>query len=450
MLKKQTDSRNKRLKAEFLPTALEIIEKPTSPLGNSTIWIIFAIVTIAIIWSIIGKVDTVAVARGKVIPDGNIKVLQSADTAIITAINVIEGQSVNKGQVLIELDDTMSRADFENISGRLETATIEKELLVAQQENEDISQKLDEFKSKGYVIDEVFIESLMRYNRVKSINYDENQKANRLEVDKINQEIYSAESELLKIEKEIKIYQGEVDKLKILSEQGAVASNEYTLKKGQLELLRQSLVTQQKQVDSLNEQKQIATQRVDIFASGIDTELHKEIISKDKEILALKAELDKAQKALDMKKLVSPVDGLVQGIGNNTLGGVVTPAQPIMSIVPEDTPLVLEAFVLNRDIGFIEMGQEVEVKLDTFSFQKYGSLKGEILNIGADAVEREGMGYVYKILVAFHDTSLEVGNRVVSISPGLTATAEIKLEKRRIIEFFIPAIDYVKESVKLR
>lgn len=101
----------------------------------------------------------------------------------------------------------------------------------------------------------------------------------------------------------------------------------------------------------------------------------------------LEKELEKAKKRVEMTKLKSPVDGLVQGIGNNTLGGVVTSAQPIMSIVPEDTPLILEVMVLNRDIGFITDDMTVEIKLDTFPYQKYGSVEGIVKSISPDAVE---------------------------------------------------------------
>ena len=121
-----------------------------------------------------------------------------------------------------------------------------------------------------------------------------------------------------------------------------------------------------------------------------------------------------------------------------------------MSIVPKDTPLVLEIMVMNRDIGFIMEDMIVEIKLDTFPYQKYGSVEGKIISISPDAIEQENMGYVYKVHVSFEQTEITVDDREVKITPGMAATAEIKLKKRKIAEFFIPAIDYVKDSVKHR
>jgi len=150
-----------------------------------------------------------------------------------------------------------------------------------------------------------------------------------------------------------------------------------------------------------------------------------------------------------MHNLEAPVNGKVSGIGAHTIGGVVTAAQAIVTIVPEGTPLVIEATVMNKDIGFIEVRQPCDIKLDAFPFQKYGVIEGTIDYISPDAFEDERQGYVYKIRVRPNQEFIELENKNLNMSTGMTASVEVKLDRRKVIEFFLPAIDYVKESFEL-
>lgn len=445
-VEKQVD----RLIYDFMPEALEIIEKPASPLGKTVIWMLFLLITSGILWSIVGKVDTVAIARGKIIPDGNIKVIQSAETAVITAINAIEGQSVKAGDVLIHLDDTIARADLEAISSKLQTARVEKELMVTQLNGGDVMKQLDAFKQQGIAIDKTFVSSLMAYSKVKFKHQQDKIGAHTLEVKKSEQGIALAKAELNKIDSQIEILQSQVEQLKALHKEGVVTEKEVQEKVDELTLAKRQRETQEANILYNREIKEAAQQQIQVFTSESGAELYQEIIDKDKEIMDLQQQHEKATKQLALMQLKSPVDGLVQGIGNNTLGGVVTAAQPIMSIVPQDTPLLLEIMIQNRDIGFVDIGMPVEIKLDTFSYQKYGAIEGKLVKISPDAIEKEREGYVYKATVRFDKKAMQVDARTVPITPGMTATAEIKLDKKRIIDFFIPALDHVKESLKWR
>ena len=149
--------------------------------------------------------------------------------------------------------------------------------------------------------------------------------------------------------------------------------------------------------------------------------------------------------------LTAPVDGTVQTVGITTIGGVVTSAQPVISIVPQNAELIVEADVLNQDIGYVFEGQDVSVKLDTFSFQKYGTVDGKIIYVSPSAVEDERKGLVYKIKISIDRNSFNINGSNVPISSGMSGTAEIKLEERRIIEFFLePIFEYFDDSLKVR
>lgn len=192
-----------------------------------------------------------------------------------------------------------------------------------------------------------------------------------------------------------------------------------------------------------------AEQNLVSLNQNYSTELVQMVVEKDKEILEAKSNLDKMHKRYKMHNLEAPMNGKVSGIGAHTIGGVVTSAQPIVTIVPEGTPLIIEASVMNKDIGFIEEGQACDTKLDAFPFQKYGVIEGKISYISPDAFEDEKLGYVYKIRIKPDEEIIQLENKVLRMSTGMTSSVEVKLDRRKVIEFFLPAIDYVKESFEL-
>lgn len=159
----------------------------------------------------------------------------------------------------------------------------------------------------------------------------------------------------------------------------------------------------------------------------------------------------KEQLEKQIQTIKAPIDGYVNKIEIHTIGGVVTPAQELMTIVPKDSKLVIKAKVMNQDIGFIEEGMDVSVKIDTFNFQKYGILKGVVTLVGVNSIEDERLGPVYEVYIRPENTTLMVEGKEQSIKSGMSSTNEINIGKRRIIEFFIyPLIKYLDESIKVR
>ena len=162
-------------------------------------------------------------------------------------------------------------------------------------------------------------------------------------------------------------------------------------------------------------------------------------------------QVSRATIGAQLQQLKSPVDGKVQQLSIYTIGGVVTPAQSLMVVVPDNQELRAEVFLHNKDIGFVEEGQLAEVKIDTFQFTKYGLIDGEIINISSDAIEDERLGLVYAAQVSLTQSVMHVGERVVNLSPGMSITAEIKTGQRRLIEYFLsPLMEYQSESIRER
>ena len=152
-----------------------------------------------------------------------------------------------------------------------------------------------------------------------------------------------------------------------------------------------------------------------------------------------------------IQTIKSPIEGYINELEIHTVGGVVTPAQKLMTVIPKDSKLKIKAKVLNQDIGFVESGMDVSIKIDTFNFQKYGIIKGNVLVVGANSVEDEKMGQIYEVFIEPKNTVLMVEGKEQSIKTGMSTTCEINIGKRRIIEFFIyPLIKYLDESIKVR
>jgi hemolysin D len=180
----------------------------------------------------------------------------------------------------------------------------------------------------------------------------------------------------------------------------------------------------------------------------------------------------KADRRTKLQLLTSPVDGVVQQLAVHTVGGVVTSAEPLLVVVPADTNLEIEAMVSNRDIGFVHVGQEAEIKIDTFNFTRYGLLHGRVLSVSQDSIARDkpqdrssdktagaesntsepkGQELVYAARISLDRTQMQVDENLVNLSPGMAVTVEVKTGSRTVISYLLsPLLRYRQESLRER
>ncbi|MDR1168213.1 MAG: HlyD family efflux transporter periplasmic adaptor subunit, partial [Heliobacteriaceae bacterium] len=176
-----------------------------------------------------------------------------------------------------------------------------------------------------------------------------------------------------------------------------------------------------------------------------------EISRYEQESSRIQASLKEIEFKSTQQRLVSPVDGYVNTLLVHTIGGVVTPAKEILSVVPADSPITAKVRVLNKDIGYIKEGMPVQIKIDTFEFQKYGMIKGVVKKVSKDSIEDEKEGLVYDVYIEPLEKTLTVDGKALNISTGMSLSAEIKVDKRRIIEFFIyPIVKHWSEAVSVK
>ena len=219
----------------------------------------------------------------------------------------------------------------------------------------------------------------------------------------------------------------------------------------QLVTRQRSLTVEQRRLSEIAEAISVLRRRKAERAAAFSGRVSRELSEAMSEAVQYEQELNKVRERLRARVLRSPVDGVVQQMQVNTVGGVVNPAERLMVVVPADVTLEVEAMVLNKDIGFVRAGQDSEIKIESFPFTKYGLIDGTVKHISADAVEDEKQGLIYPMRVTLKTNRILVGDRWVPLAPGMSVTAEVKTGKRRAIEFFLsPLMRYQDEALRER
>jgi len=426
----------------FLPAALEILEAPPSPVGRAVLWSILGFFTLAVAWASVSMVDVVAVAKGHIIPSGHSKKVQPLELGTVTAIHVSEGQTVSAGDVLIELDPSRPRADAARWLTEREAAGQEMRRLRRLhgwlQRHESVS---DQTLQAG---DDPLLGQQWRefQGRIRVLERDQ---------DRRRAELHSARQQLEKLKALLPIVTRRAKNQKALAEQKLLAEQQYLLTEQERLETFHELLAQRGRLAELD----TAIDELDARIGAVESEFHREVLERlqeaERRLVVAEQEWIKADTRVKAQKIAAPVDGVVQQLAIHNVGAVVTPAQELMLIVPRGEALEVEAILENRDIGFVEVGQRVEVKIDTFPFTRYGTIGGEGIGLSTDAVTDAQKGLVYKMRVLMERSQIDVDGRRVNLGPGMATSVEAKTGTRRIIEYFLsPLLRYRDESVRER
>ena len=431
---------------EFMPAALEVMETPASPLGRALALSICLFFVIAVAWASFGMIDIIATAPGKIIPSERVKIIQPLEAGVIEAIHVREGGSVKTGDVLIELNPTRAEADSERLAHDLLTARVETARLEALLLNNP---------GKAFAPPAQAPESLVALHRSYLTSQIKEHRAQQAALDgelaKRRAEIKTIEAEISRLEKMLPKIRERVEGRRKLVEKQVIARLSYNEMEeelfdheGQLEVQKQRLQEARAAMRATKSRRQ-----------HVEAEFRSQVLGELAEIqqraTAIEKELIKAKERSRLQTLTAPTDGTVQQLAVHTVGGVVTPAQQLMVIVPAGAELEIEAMVLNKDIGFVHEGQEAELKIESFPFTRYGTIIGKVLHVSRDSVQDEVAGFVYPARVAMARTTMLVEGKFVNLGPGMAVTVEIKTGKRQVIEFLLaPLKRYQDESLKER
>jgi len=453
----------------FLPAALEIVEAPPSPIGRAIGATIILLFCAALVWAWWGTIDIVASATGKIVPSDRTKVIQPFETGVVRSIRVQDGQAVKAGDVLIELDPTVNAAERDHLhddllAEQLNIARLRAALGGGDDPVADFTPPVDADPALTSTQRQLLLNQVTEHRaKIAALARQQAQK---------EAEEATTAATIHKFAAMIPVVQQRVDIRKTLMDQGLSSKLSY------FETL-QLLVEQQEdlsvQKSHLHEAEAAAAALRETRGQAVAEYRHTlsdELAKAEQKANGLAQDLLKAEQKTRLQLLTAPVDGMVQQLAIHTVGGVVTPAQSLLMVVPSDSRLEIEAMVSNRDIGFVHPGQEAEIKIDTFNFTRYGLLQGQVLTVSQDAVIRDrqqdrsndrgpgtqndtsepkGQELNYSARISLDRTRMQIDDRKVDLSPGMAVTVEIKTGSRMILSYLLsPLLRYRQESLRER
>ena len=418
---------------DFLPAALEIVETPSNPLGRLLLWSMMATVAAAILWSCLAHVDVVAVASAKIVAADHNKLLQATDAGVVRHIYVRDGQMVHKGQPLVALDPVETGADLAQAEAALATASVDAALeraviaglnggnaiftappgtpeVVALPQRALLQSRLAEYRSQ--------------FARVVS------------QAREAQAQQGEASAQIARLTATMPYLSERIDRRQTLVAKG------FASRMQQLELEEQKVDRQQQiVVDGQTRARAEASlagarQQLVALREGARKEAYLALAKAETEISQRSEDVTKARERSRLRVLTAPVDGTVQQLAVYTEGAVMKGADPILVIVPRGEPLVVEAKLLNRDIGFVRAGQLATIKIEAFPFTRYGTLHGRLVSVSTDALDDDKLGPVYQARIIL-DCEAQRTSLCQRVSNGLRATAEIKTSDRRVIDFLL-------------
>jgi hemolysin D len=433
--------KNKNDSHEFQPLLVEIEDRPSNPLGHIILWLVIGILTIGIIWLYFGKIDVVVSARGKIVPSGEIKILQPIETGVVSKILVKEGDYVVKDQVLMQIDPTVTQTSLDSKIKNLDVIKLEIERLKALVDDKAFTPSKDAPMN-------IVKEQTSLYMHQKGL-LQESKMQFELRKNQTASQLSSAKSESIRLKSMLEKEQDAAKRMeKVLD---IIAKREYDETQKNIINLSEQLFQSEQKISEITHRLDEIEKEERVYIQKMMSEWFTTLVEKQKELRELESQINAIGFQNRQQQIKAPLNGYVGKLLIHTEGGVVTPAEKLLTIVPEDAPLIIRATVLNQDIGFVTNGMNASIKVDTFTFQKYGLIDADVFFISNDAIEDEKLGAVYEIKLNPKKLSLEVEGKEKSLESGMSVTAEIKVGKRRIIEFFIyPIIRYLDEGMSVR
>ena len=403
---KHSRKHDKELKYDFMPSMLEIIERPAHKAGTVIILGIFSLLIAAVIWACLSKTDIVVTSSGTIQPVGNISSLNSYASGTIKSINVEEGAYVKEGDILIELDTQSLDIDADTLNNQKEVLEAQKSVYTMIRNNEELD-KIDismyDANLQPYIL--TIIDNDKAYhNNLSTLESDKENAALNRDIANIKLEEYNRNPDISQAEYD-------AQRLVVKQTENAFIQAETNVLKAQ--------TTYSEQVNS--------------NISEINSKLSQ-----------IGADLEKYRLSIENQKIVAPVNGYINSIAVNNIGETVTSAQQVVTIVPADTPVEMVCYVKNMDIADIKVGMDAEIKLEAYPYNKYGTVKGTVKYISPSSFNTEQQGSVYLVKLDVDDS-----NESIDIMSGLTGTVEVKVGKRSIMRYFLdPIVKGFGDSMK--
>jgi hemolysin D len=431
---------------DFAPEILAIQARPPSPLPRFLLYTALALFAILLTWSLVARLDIVASAPGKLIPQTYVKIVQPADAGVIKEILIREGDRVKAGQVLLRMDTTVSQADLAIATKDIEVRQLQLRRIEAEMTGKRMTTVAGESAER---LAEVEAQAAGKHRAY--------QDALRVEAgvhDQAQSELESAEAQVVKLEQLLPIYREEETSLARLSEQGLVPRFQYSDKQRTRIETEQDLASQRRTVGSQRSKLAQSASRLAQITSEYRQQLLSERVEAQTALDRAAQELAKQEHRGRLSELRAPQDGIIKDVATYTEGAVVNSGTVLMSLVPVDDAMVAEVMIKNDDVGFVRVGQTVKIKLAAYPFQKYGMIEGTVERISADASEPDPQARrnpdegddeqatlsPYKAIVRLERQTLGSGGDELPITAGMRVVAELKEGERTVMEYLLSPV----------
>ncbi len=427
---------------DFAPAILKSQHQPPSPFPRFVLYTLLALVGVMLVWAALGRLDIVAVAQGKLVPQSFLKVVQPAESGIVREILVKEGDEVAQGQVLMRMDAKLSDADGRALLNEVKLKRLQVRRIDAELGGGAMTRKADDTAA--------LFTQVEAQHRARRQAYQDALDAERALLAKAQQDLKGAIEVESKLGKTAPIYQEQERAWELLAKEG-FAGRLMVLERQRNRIENeQDLRTQQHAVASLKAVITQSERRIDQITSNYRQQLQNERVEAESQLHKLEQDWDKQQHRNALLELKAPQGGIVKDLSTHTAGTVVAPGTVLLTLVPNNEPLLAEVWINNVDSGFVEVNQKVKVKLDAYPFQKYGMLDGVVRHVTYDAADKTGDAGAerkpdsgalsYRALIALYASQLEAQGLRYKLTPGMQVAAEVNLGTRSVIEYLLSPI----------
>ncbi len=435
--------------AEFHASALSLQRSPPSPAPRIAAWLLIGFAILALAWALVGQVDIVATAQGKIAPSGRSKPIQSMETASVAAIHVRDGDTVRAGQLLLQLDATGPTADVDRLRNEWLAAQLQAlraRSMLAALESGQPPVLVPEANIPPLRLREATLQAEAQF-----IEYRTTLDRLDADIERRKAELRSVGTLVAKLEQTLPIVRSRAQDYRDLNERNFVSRHAW-LEKEQLRLEQEGeLAAQVSRLAEIRAALRESEEQRRTLVAGARRQALDAAADGQQKAESLWQELLKAEARRRLMDIAAPIDGTVQQLAVNTVGAVVTPAQALLLLVPSGQPLEVDAVLENKDIGFVRAGQPVEVKIETFPYTRYGTIRGTVEQVSRDAINDDKGGLSYLAKIRLEHSSIRVNDGTVALHPGMAVVAEVKTGQRRVIEYFLsPLVEHATESLRER
>jgi hemolysin D len=426
--------------AAFLPAALAIQETPVHPAPRRAAVAIMALFVLALAWSIVGEVDIVAVAPGRIVVSDRTKVVQPLETGVIRAIQVRDGDKVSAGQLLIELDPTTATADRKGVQEQQRSAGHDA------QRSRALLDALRTGAPPAVADPAVRAQLLAEWNDINAKTARQDSEIVRRQA-----EITTVRELVTKLQTTLPLARQREADFKALADQGFVAGHAGQDRMRERIEIERDLAAQQARLKETEAALAESQQARLAYLAETQRSLSDRQTKATQDLAQLEQQDAKTTQRERLTRLVAPVSGTVQQLAVFSTGGVVTAAQTLMVIVPDGAEVTAEVVIDNKDIGFVNVGQAAKVKVETFSFTRYGTVPATVIGVTSDAVIDEKRGAIFPAILRLEQAAIDIDGKSVRLSPGMLIAAEVKTGRRRVIDFLLsPVHQTAAQSLKER